>query len=332
MDKLTPLIMKFLDEHARPHVQTKVTEEISETKVELKQDLPGTIMEHIQGPESHPMVAEIAASMGDKLLERVKRITEITVETASEGMDLLLTDGVMNIARGAISKATDEEGSGGGFNFDFLKQGKEGMVSTTMIASAPVIKQVSDNMGRKISAHIPTAIGDSIQELIDEHGGSSGALGMAAGLMAKFLNKDGPSEVAVASSRDARDGTEAEGHTGSAIQQMLHKILGPKILILIQPYLEKFEAKMTRSLEGELRTKVFSPDYIKQTVMNMLTGAGGDGEGGGHSGLGGILGAFLQSKGGHSQNGEDGGQGGKEDDPMKAIGNLASQFFKNREN
>ncbi|KAG0322102.1 hypothetical protein BGZ99_003523 [Dissophora globulifera] len=369
MESLTPLLVNFLEEHARPHVQTKVTEEIDETKVDLKQDLPGTIMENVQGEDSNPLVAQVVAAMGDKFLERVKRVTDVTVETASEGMDLLLTNGVMNIARGIIVKSSEEEGGDkGGFNFDFLKQGRDGMVKATMAASAPVIKQVSDNIGRKIRqvthlglknpphqhsvggdgnshdsviairdddeaivAHFPAAIGGSIQEMIDEHGGSNGALGMAAGFMAKFMGGDGPGEVTVAGGGTTKDVEDVGGHTGG-IQRMLQNLLAPKILLMIQPYLQRFEAKMTTSLETELRSKVFSPDYIKQTVMEMLTGGDDDdGKGGsGGSGFGNLIGAFLH-KNDRDEGGHSGGQGGSDDDPMKAIGNLASKFFSSRE-
>ncbi|KAG0285912.1 hypothetical protein BGZ98_005289 [Dissophora globulifera] len=349
MDSLTPLLMNFLEEKARPHVQSKVTEEIDETKVDLKQDLPGTIMENVQGEDSNPLVAQVVAAMGDKFLERVKKVTDVTVETASEGMDLLLTNGVMNIARGIIAKTSDEEGGDkGGFNFDFLKQGRDGMVKATMAASAPVIKQVRMMVGAiivypantsyfdfafstVISAHFPAAIGGSIQEMIDEHGGSNGALGMAAGFMAKFMGGDGPGDATVAGGGTTKDIEDVGGHTGG-IQRMLQNLLAPKILLMIQPYLQRFEAKMTTSLESELRTKVFSPDYIKQTVMEMLTGGDDDdGKGGsGGSGFGDLLGAFLH-KNDRDEGGHSGGQGGSDDDPMKAIGNLASKFFSSRE-
>jgi hypothetical protein len=151
MDQLTPLLINFLEEHARPHVKDKVTEELDETKVDLKKDLPHTIMEYIQGSESNAIVAQIVSAMGDDFINRIKYVTDATIETASEGMDLLLTNGVMNIAKKVLTRATsDEEESGGGFDLDFLKSGKEGMVTTTMAASTPVIKQVSDNMGNKI--------------------------------------------------------------------------------------------------------------------------------------------------------------------------------------
>ncbi|KAF9898402.1 hypothetical protein BX616_004079, partial [Lobosporangium transversale] len=289
MEQLTPLLMNFLEEYGRPHVQEKVTEELDETKVELKRDMPNTMVEYIKDSEANPIVSQLADVMGDDLFERVKSVTEFTVEAASEGMDLLLTNGVMGIARKVLTQTTEEEGQGS-LNLDFLKSGKEGMVSTTMAASAPVIKQVSTNIGNKISAHLPASIGGAIQEMIDEHGGSSGLLGMAAGLVLKFMGgeEDGPGEKTVEGGGDATDVEKVGGHTGK-IQKMVQKILAPKVLLLIQPYLQDFEAKMTKSLEGELRTKLFSPDYIKTKVLSMITGLG---EGGG-SGFGAILGAFM---------------------------------------
>ncbi|KAF9114921.1 hypothetical protein BGX27_009468 [Mortierella sp. AM989] len=344
MDALAPILMKFLEEHARPHVQEKVTEELDETKVDLKRDLPGTIFDQIQSADSNPVVAQVAESMGDKLIDRIKSVTAVTVETASEGMDILLTNGVMNIARGILMKQTEEEGKGG-FNMDFLNSGKEGMVQTAMAASAPVIKQVSGNIGNKISAHIPASIAGAIQEIIDEHGGASGALGLAAGLVAKFMggdDDDGPGEETVAGGGTERDIEKVGGHTG-AIQRLLQKILAPKILLWIQPYMQKFEEKMTSSLEGELRGKVFSVEYIKSTAFAMLTGGMGalGGEGGG--GIGGLIGSFFG--GGDDDDDDDnrksssgGGGGNKKDDdddgevnPMDLVGNLASQFLKSRE-
>ncbi|KAG0050957.1 hypothetical protein BGZ83_004250 [Gryganskiella cystojenkinii] len=327
MEGLTPLLMNFLEEHARPHIQEKVTEEMDETKGELKTEMPDMIREHVTGPESNPMIAQIISSMGEDFMERVRKITDMTIETASEGMDLLLTNGVMNIARGVLAKKNDEEG-GGGFNMDFLNQGKEGMVQTTLAASAPVIKQASDNMGRKISAHFPAAIGGSIQEMIDEHGGADGLLGKAAGFMAKFIGDrdDGPGEATIAGGGTERD-AEQVGHTG-AVQKALQKLLAPKIMLLIQPYLQRFEAKMNRSLEGELRNKVFSSEYIKSKLMEVITGV----QSGGGGGLGGILGAFM---GGGSKR-LSGSQGGNDDDdgdknPMSILGDLASGFLKHRD-
>ncbi|KAF9357403.1 hypothetical protein BGX26_003790 [Mortierella sp. AD094] len=341
MDALAPILMNFLEEHARPHVKDKVTEELDETKVELKEELPGSIMDQINGEDGNPLIAQVAESMGDKLLEKIKHITNLTVETASEGMDLLLTDGVMNIARGILMKDTEEHG-GKGFNLDFLNSGKEGMVQTTMAASAPVIKQVSGNISRKISAHIPASIGGAVQEFIDEHGGPNGPLAMAAGLLAKFVGSDdGPGEETVAGGGDERDIENVGGHTGG-IQKLLQKILAPKVLLWIQPYMQKFEAKMTTSLEGELRGKVFSVEYIEKTAFAMITGmSGGDGEGGSHA-IGSLIGNFFQKKIGQNIGGDDGdddegkSHGGKQkgdsDDPMAILGNLATQFLQSREN
>ncbi|KAF9182677.1 hypothetical protein BGZ51_005743 [Haplosporangium sp. Z 767] len=323
MEGLTTMLVKYLEDFARPHVQEKVTEEIDETKVDLKRDLPETIMSYITGEEANQIVAQIVSNMGEDFIEKVRSVTNATVDMASEGMDLLLTNGVMNIAKGVITRDADEEGNGG-FDLDFLKSGKEGMVATTMAASSPVIKQVRDNMGRKISSHFPAAIGGAIQEVIDEHGGDNGPLGFAAGLMAKFMggDDDEPVAQAVGGGGDSRDISATGGHEGK-IQRLLQKILAPKILLMIQPYLQKFEEKMTMSLEDELRNKVFSIDYIKQTVMSMLTGGDGNGGSGG-SGFGNLLGAFMKGK--SDDNGGSGGGG--QSDALGAIGNLASQFFK----
>jgi len=114
------------------------------------------------------------------------------------------------------------------------------------------IRLFSDNRSYSLnehSAHFPAQIGSSIQEMIDQNGGANGMLGMAAGLMAKFMggggdgSRDGPGERTVAAGGTEHD---AEiGHAG-AIQQMIQKLLAPKILLLIQPYLQKFEAKMVK--------------------------------------------------------------------------------------
>ncbi|KAF9132865.1 hypothetical protein BGW39_011158 [Mortierella sp. 14UC] len=340
MDALTPILLNFLEEHARPHVQEKVTEELDETKVDLKKDLPDTLMDYIKGEEGFPMLANIISNMGDEFMEKVRAVTDATIETASEGMDLLLTNGVMNISKDVITSKTGGEGSSG-FNFDFLKSGKEGMVMTTLAASAPVIKQVSDNMGRKISAHIPAQIGGTIQEMIDEHGGADGLLGKAAGFVAKFLipDEDGPGEHTVAEGGTDRDIEAVGGHKGS-IQQMLQKFLAPKVLLIIQPYLQRFEAKMTTSLEGELRDKVFNFEYIKATALSALTGMSA--LGGAAGGFGGLLGNFLggggkndddddnNSGGGKSRRNDDDDDGGS-NDAMSTLSNLAGQFLKSRE-
>ncbi|KAF8949314.1 hypothetical protein BGZ47_006851 [Haplosporangium gracile] len=337
MDALTPILLNFLEEHARPHVQEKVTEELDETKVDLKKDLPDSIMEYIQGDQGIPMIANIISNLGDDFMEKIRAVTDATIETASEGMDLLLTNGVMNISKDVLTNETNGKGSSG-FNFDFLKSGKEGMVMTTMAASAPVIKQVSDNMGRKISAHFPAQIGGTIQEMIDDHGGADGLFGKAAGFLANFLvsDKDGPGEHTVAGGGTDRDVEAVGGHTGK-IQHMLQKFLAPKVLLMIQPYLQRFEAKMTKTLEGELREKVFNIEYIKTTALAAITGMGA--LGGAAGGFGGILGSLLGGGGRKDDDDDDdngGGKGRRNDndgggDAMSALTNLAEQFLKNRE-
>ncbi|KAF9146524.1 hypothetical protein BGX30_014589 [Mortierella sp. GBA39] len=334
MDALTPILLNFLEEHARPHVQEKVSEELDETKVDLKKDLPDTLMDYIKGDDGIPMIANIISNLGDDFMEKIRRVTDSTIETASEGMDLLLTNGVMNISKDVLTSNTDGNGSSG-FNFDFLKTGKEGMVMTTMAASAPVIKQVSDNMGRKISAHFPAQIGGTIQEMIDEHGGSDGLFGKAAGFLANFLisDDDGPGEHTVAGGGTDRDVEAAGGHTGK-VQQMLQKFLAPKVLLMIQPYLQRFEAKMTRSLETELRGKVFNMEYIKATALTAITGMGA--LGGAAGGFGGILGSLLGGKNrGDDDDDNNGGRRNDNDnnggDTMSALTNLAGQFLKSRE-
>ncbi|KAG0029900.1 hypothetical protein BGZ82_007688 [Podila clonocystis] len=359
MEQLTPLLFNYLEENARPHVQERVGEEIDDTKVNLKRDLPGTIMDYIKGvgehaEQSNAFIAQIANHLGDDFIETVRSITETTVEIASEGMDLLLTNGVMNVAKGVIGKTTDEEGgNSSGFNFDFLQSGKEGMVSTTMVLSSPVIKQVSANITKKIAAHIPAKVGGSVQEWIDAHGGSGGLLGKAAGLFAGFLNDD-DDEKTVAQGGTERDIQETGGHAGK-IQLAIQKYLGPKVLSMILPYMQRFEEKMHGSLEGELRGKVFSVDYIKSKVLGMLTG-GGDGA----SPFGALLGAFMGkagSGGGGDDDEDEGGSGGggmktllmgavmskvggakggddEEDgaNPLGAFAGIASQFMSQREN
>ncbi|KAG0020570.1 hypothetical protein BGZ81_009285 [Podila clonocystis] len=318
MEQLTPLLFNYLEENARPHVQERVGEEIDDTKVNLKRDLPGTIMDYIKGvgehaEQSNPFIAQIANHLGDDFIETVRSITETTVEIASEGMDLLLTNGVMNVAKGVIGKTTDEEsGNSSGFNFDFLQSGKEGMVSTTMVLSSPVIKQVSANITKKIAAHIPAKVGGSVQEWIDQHGGSGSLLGKAAGFVAGFLNDDDDDEKTVAQGGTERDIQETGGHAGK-IQMAIQKYLGPKVLSMILPYMQRFEEKMHGSLEGELRGKVFSVDYIKSKVLGMLTG-GGDGA----SPFGALLGAFM-GKAGSGGGGDDDDEGGSGGGGMKTL-------------
>ncbi|KAG0089894.1 hypothetical protein BGZ93_004405 [Podila epicladia] len=319
MDKLTPLLMNFIEQNARPPVQAKVTEQLNSTKTDLKSTLPATIMNYLTGSSSeggsgNAVLSQLVNSLGPSFSNALSSVTGTTIDTASDGMDTLLTNGILNIAKGVLTKSAGQEGEQGGFNFDFLSQGKEGMVNTTLAASAPVIKQVSDNMGVKISSHFPQAIGQALQQLVDQNGGSGGAMGMAAGLMSQFLGGG-----------SATGGERAPGSEGGgSIQQMLQNFLGPKILQLIQPYLQKFEAQMTASLENELRTKVFSPDFIKSTVMGMLSGGSGSEGGGGASGaIGGLMNAFMKNSG----NGQGGGGGGQAE-ALNALGNFASSFLK----
>ncbi|CAO3568256.1 unnamed protein product [Mortierella alpina] len=326
MEQLVPVLLKYMEENCRPLVREKVSEELDETKGDLKQDLPQTVMDYINGEDGVPMLATIAKTMGDDFLERLKSVTDATIEMASDGMDIFLTDGVMGIAKKVITKTTeedDESGGSGGFNMDFLQSGKEGMVNSTMAASAPMIKQTSDNLGNKISAHIPAAIGGAFQEFIDEHGGDKGLLGKAAGFFGKFMvGEDGPGEVTVQGGGTDRDVEETGGHTGS-IQALVQKFLAPKVLLMIQPYLQRFEEKMTRTLDSELRNKIFSIDYIKAKVISMFTGGDDDGEGGGGT-MATVLGALM---GGGGKGGD--GEGGN--DPMALLGGLASKFLKGRE-
>ncbi|KAG0052125.1 hypothetical protein BGZ83_002951 [Gryganskiella cystojenkinii] len=332
MDTLAPMLMNFIEQQARPAVQTKVTEQLNSTKGDLKNSLPNTIMNYLSGSDGNgggnAMISQLMNSLGPNFMNKVSSVTGATVDTASEGMDSLLTDGVMNIAKGVLtnnasaSGAADGAANGGGFNFDFLTSGKDGMVNQTMAASNPVIKQVSDNMSKKISASFPAAIGGAIQQLMDQNGGAAGgAMGMAAGLMSKFMGGEGQS---VNGGGNEADIQAAGGSTGG-IQQMLQNLLAPKILLLIQPFMQKFEAQMTSTLENELRNKVFSSDYIKQTVMGMLTGAGGQG-GGASALLGGAMNMFMNGGGG--QNGQQGGNG--QNAALGAMANMAGQFLKNR--
>ncbi|KAF9356715.1 hypothetical protein BGX26_004871 [Mortierella sp. AD094] len=328
MDKLVPLLMNVIEEKARPHVQTKVTEELNSTKGDLKEDLPGTIMKYLSGEDGNgggnPMVAQIISKLGPNFTRRLTSVTNTTVDTASEGMDILLTNGVINIAKNVLTKQVDGADSDsrevGGLNFEAIKSGKEGMVKTTMAASAPMIKQVSDNMGNKISSSFPAAVGGAIQEMIDENGGEHGVMGMAAGLMSKLMSSHGPGDRVVGGGGDASDVRATGGHTGG-IQQLLQNLLAPKILLLLQPYLQRFEAKMTESLEKELRTKVFSTEYIKQTVVAMLTGAHGQGASGSSALIGGVMSAL-----GHGKGGKEGGSG----QTIEALSNLAGSFLKHK--
>lgn len=58
---------------------------------------------------------------------------------------------------------------------------------------------------------------------------------------------DGPGEVTVQGGGTDKDIEETGGHKGK-IQVMLQKILAPKVLLMIQPYLQRFEEKMVRLL------------------------------------------------------------------------------------
>ncbi|KAF9175073.1 hypothetical protein BGX21_009326 [Mortierella sp. AD011] len=335
MDKLVPLLMNVIEEKSRPHVQAKVTEELDSTKVDLKEDLPNTIIKFLSGEDGsgggNPLVGQIISKLGPSFTRRLASVTNTTVDTASEGMDILLTNGVINIAKKVLTKQVDgadtDSREVGGLNFEAIKSGKEGMVKTTMAASAPVIKQVSDNMGNKISSSFPAVVGGAVQEMIDENGGEHGLMGMAAGLMTKLMSNHGHGDRAmggggrvVGGGGDVSDIRATGGHTGG-IQEMLQNLLAPKILLLLQPYLQKFEAKMTESLEKELRTKVFSSEYIKQTVVAMLTGAHGEGASGSSALIGGIMSAL-----GHGKEGKE----GKSGQTIEALSNLASSFLKHK--
>ncbi|KAF9438471.1 hypothetical protein BGZ76_007590 [Entomortierella beljakovae] len=336
MDKLVPLLMDVIEKHARPHVQEQVTEQLESTRGDLKQDLPTTITKYLSGDDgnggSNPLIAKIMSKLGPDFTRRLTSVTNTTVDTASEGMDILLTNGVINIAKKVLTKQVEgAEGDSrevGGFNFEAIKSGKEGMINNTMSASAPVIKQVSDNIGNKISSSFPAAIGGAIQEMIDENGGESGLMGMASGLMTKLMNHGSGQggDVAVKGGGETSDIRATGGHTGS-IQQLFQKLLAPKILLILQPYLQKFEAQMTGTLEKELRTKVFSSEYIKQTVMGLITGAGGKGGSGSSALIGGVLGALG---GKSSKEGKEGKEGGSSAQAMEALGSLASSFLKKK--
>ncbi|KAG0271417.1 hypothetical protein BGZ95_000765 [Linnemannia exigua] len=326
MDKVTPLLMNFLEQQARPQVQSKVTEQMNTTKADLKNDLPSTIISYLSGKDgdgANPMIAQMVSALGPNLLKSVTSVTNSTVDTASEGMDTLLSNGIMNIAKSVLTQgATNAEGGApetGGINFDFLKSGKEGMVNTTMAASEPVIKQVSENMSAKISSSIPGAIGNALQSMMGQQaGGAGGALGMAAGLMSNFMNQGNAT---------APGGAGVPAAAGSGpIQQLCQSMLGPKIAMLLKPFLAKFETQMAQTLEKELRNKIFSSDYIKSTVMGMLTGSGGAG-GAGNAILGGVMNAMMGGNGNHAAGGAGGQQSGQAA-ALNALGSLASSFMK----
>lgn len=273
MDKLAPLLMNFIDQAARPPVQAKVTEQLDSTKSDLKSSLPTTVMNYLTGADgnggSNALLSQLVSSLGPNFANKLSSVTNSTVDTASDGMDLLLTNGVLNIAKGVLTKSAGEEGQqGGGFNFDFLSQGKEGMVATTLAASAPVIKQVSENMGKKLSTHFPQEIGQALQKMVDQNGGAGGAMGMAAGLMSQFLGGHGNNN----NNSGSGDRAQGDGTGGGPIQQMLQSFLGPKILTLIQPYLQKFEAQMVRRRQGKKTNKGKSILYsgLESKIPNLL--------------------------------------------------------------
>ncbi|KAG9071964.1 hypothetical protein KI688_006183 [Linnemannia hyalina] len=329
MNNVTPLLMSFLDQQARPHVQGKVTEQLNTTKGDLKNDLPNTILNYLSGKDSHdgaggnPMISELVSTLGPNVLKSVSSVTNSTVDTASEGMDTLLTNGIMNIAKSVLAqRATNADGGPaetGGINFDFLRSGREGMVNTTMSASEPVIKQVSENMSAKLSSAIPGAIGNALQSMMNQQaGGAGGAMGMTAGLMSSFMNHGNTTTPA-----NPADGAATVAGGNEPIQQLCQSMLGPKIATLLKPYLANFETQMTQTLENELREKVFSSDYIKLTVMGMLTGSGKDGAG---NVLGGVMNAMMGNHSG-ANNANDGQQSGQPS-TLNALGSLASSFMK----
>ncbi|KAF8939762.1 hypothetical protein BGZ47_008047 [Haplosporangium gracile] len=335
MDKATPLFMSFLDQQARPQVQAKVTEQLSTTKGDLKNDLPSTILNYLSDKDAHndaggnSMISQLISTLGPSLLKSVSSVTNTTVDTTSEGMDTLLTNGIMNIAKSVLTqRATNANGGPpetGGINFDFLKSGKEGMVNTTMAASEPVIKQVSENMSAKLSSAIPGAIGNALQSMMGQQaGGSGGAMGMAAGLMS-FISHGNTTAPANPS------GTAAPIAGGNeSIQQLCQRMLRPNIATLLRPYLAKFETQMAQTLERELREKVFSSDYIKATVMGMLTGGSQSGTGKGL--LGGVVNAMMGGHGGtnnaNNANNANDGQQSSHGSALNALGNLANSFLK----
>ncbi|KAF9910354.1 hypothetical protein EC991_006853 [Linnemannia zychae] len=326
MDKVAPLLMNFLEQQARPQVQAKVTEQLNATKGDLKSELPNTILNYLSGKDgagANPMISQLVSTLGPNLLKSVTSVTSSTVDTASEGMDTLLTNGVMNIAKSVLTQGAGNSAGGapeaGGINFDFLKSGKEGMVNTTMAASEPVIKQVSENMSAKISSAIPGAIGNALQSMMGQQGGAGGALGMAAGLMSNFMNHGNATAPAAAG---VAPGVPAATGSGP-IQQLCQSMLGPKIAMLLKPILAKFETQMAQTLERELRNKIFSSDYMKSTVMGMLTGGGGSG-GVGNALLGGAMNAMMGGNG----NGAAGGQQSGQAAALNALGSLASSFLK----
>ncbi|KAF9929992.1 hypothetical protein FBU30_001011 [Linnemannia zychae] len=330
MDKVSSLLVSFLEQQARPQIQAEVTQQLNSTKADLKNDLPNTILNYLTGKDGNgdgdPTMSQLVSNLGPNLLKSVSSVTNSTVDTASEGMDTLLTNGIMNIAKSVLTKegagATDGDPSAGGINFDFLRKGKEGMVGTTLNASEPVVKQVSENMSAKLSSSIPGAIGDALQSMVNQHArGASGAIGMAADMLSNFMsgNNNSADTNAAASAPNA-----ATGGNNESIQQLCKSLLSPKIATLLKPYLAKFEAQTMKKLENELRTKVFSTEYIKSTVMGMLTGSNGQNSAGQ-----GILGTAMNAMVGGNNNNANDSQHSGQASALNALGNLANTFLKN---
>ncbi|KAG0204191.1 hypothetical protein B0O80DRAFT_450866 [Mortierella sp. GBAus27b] len=345
--QINEVMGQFLEEHGRPIVQEKVTEEVEETKVDLKRDLPNHINEYTQSDDANKNVKQVAEVMGDKFTDKVKSFTHHTVDIASEGMDLLLTGGVMNIAKDILKKATEGKGMS---ELEAIKTDKENMIKHTMAAAVPIIKQVSHNIGTKIKEHLPASIGGHVQEWIDEHGGDHSLVGFAAGIMGKIMGGDShdsddddtPDQKAA-----KKAALEKAGIRTGKMQRIITSILGPKIADFIIPHMQRFEEKMHSKLEGELRNKIFSIDYIKQKALSLLAGSGGLG------GLGGLLGKVLKIDDGKDDDHKEGGSGssgssaaamgavsallnkkgggGDGDDLNKVLGGLASKFLGHRE-
>ncbi|KAF9344279.1 hypothetical protein BGX34_005814, partial [Mortierella sp. NVP85] len=65
MQNLSDVLNTFLEERGTPIVQEKVSEEVYETKVELKQDLPGQIQQYAASDDAHSVVKQASSVMGD---------------------------------------------------------------------------------------------------------------------------------------------------------------------------------------------------------------------------------------------------------------------------
>ncbi|KAF9349865.1 hypothetical protein BGX34_001558 [Mortierella sp. NVP85] len=189
-----------------------------------------------------------------------------------------------------------------------MKHDKENMIKTTMDTAVPVIKQVAKNLGTKISEHLPASIGGLIQEWIDEHGGDSGLLGLAAGIVSKIMggddddDDDGDTPEVRAQKQAA---LEKAGVRTGKIQRFVTRILGPKVAEFIAPHIQKFEEKMQNSLESELRNKLFSIDYIKSKALSMFAASGGI-----LGTLAGALGGKITGGDNDDDNDKSGGGGG----------------------